>query len=98
MAATKQTLEHVLRNGGLVRFQWRECRASLVYANNASVPIDGRTYQGFLRRVHSRAANYTKTETGTVDDGTLIIERCVEARGALIMLTIPSKLSLLLTA
>ena len=65
-------IHHVLAEGGLVRFHWGHGQHILVNANGKSfTPIDGRSYQGFLKTANKR---YTRTETGSTDTKDLVIE------------------------
>jgi len=65
-------IHHVLAEGGLVRFHWGNGQHILVNANGKSfTPIDGRSYQGFLKTANKR---YTRTETGSTDTKDLVVE------------------------
>jgi hypothetical protein len=62
----------VLAEGGIVRFQWVTCWTVLISADSGSyTPLDGRTYQGFLKVV---APKLERTETGSTETKNLVIE------------------------
>ena len=71
MAVRSGDIRRVLSEGGVVRFIWHKCRAELVTPNGAELRIDGRTYQGFLKRL---ALQLDRTETGSAETRDLVIE------------------------
>ena len=64
-------ISRVLNEGGVVRFTHKVGRAILVAADGVLLPLDGRTYNSFLR---TRAAKLTRTESGSIAGGDLIFE------------------------
>jgi hypothetical protein len=69
--ARLKDVREALANGGYVRYVWGVCGPVIVSANGESMPMDGRTYQGFLT---SLAPTLVRTETGSTDTRDLIIE------------------------
>jgi hypothetical protein len=69
--AKLKDVREALANGGCVRFVWNTCGPRIISADGESVPLDGRTYQGFLT---SLAPTLKRTEAGSVETKDLIIE------------------------
>ena len=59
-----------LKNGSHVRFVWRECREELISPDGNAAPIDGRAYQGFLKRHQHKMR---RQEVGDTEAGDLVI-------------------------
>ena len=69
--ARMHDISRVLNEGGVVRFIHQGGRAILVAADGTLFPLDGRTYNTFLR---TRASKLTRTESGSIAGGDLIFE------------------------
>ena len=68
----EQMSRRVLNDGGVVRFIHKDGWAILITADGESFQaLDGRAYAGFLR---TRATKLTRTESGSIESGDLIIE------------------------
>jgi hypothetical protein len=71
VAAKLKDIERVLADGGFVRFRWGVGHAELVGATGKTQTLDGRTYQGFLRK---HQAGLNRVETGSTATKNLLIE------------------------
>jgi hypothetical protein len=70
LAMMKQ-VRRVLDEGGKIIFDWKSCQTGLISADGNSFMMDGRTYQGFLKRL---APKLQRTETGSTETKDLVIE------------------------
>lgn len=61
-----------LNGGGKLRYIWVIGEHDLVLADGTVKPVDGRSYHAFVCDGH--AANYQRSETGSIDFKDLIIE------------------------
>jgi len=71
MEARLDDIKTEVKNGGLVRLRWGHGPAVLICADGLVLPIDGRSYQGFLRAF---ANTLQRSETGSTEAEDLVIE------------------------
>jgi len=71
MTAKLTDIKAEVKKGGLVRMFWGHAPTVLVCADGRVLPIDGRSYQGFLRAF---ANTLQRSETGSTEAEDLVIE------------------------
>lgn len=70
MTANLQDTKRILDEGGFVRFTWSTCHPEVITIDNVSIPMDGRSYQAFLKQTKE----LERIQAGSTETKNLVIE------------------------